>query len=239
MIIAILTGALEVPKWFVLLNPVGALPILLIARKLNIKVGGAMGIGFTFYGIVLIVAGVAALMRAHNASIIIRKDVTCVIIHNMKGVNMYLVFSILGLIGGLLCCVGDVLFDLKGKGNEKLGTSKNIDSNWVKMADWRFGLSIAFALVGDAMVGLGFYSIGMQIAETHSLLGYLTIGFGYFGSMAGIFIHSFVCIQALIYKGALINGRLQIADDILEKLPEIILIIGAQKDAVKIEHTVG
>ena len=60
---------------------------------------------------------------------------------------MYLVFSILGLIGGLLCCVGDVLFDLKGKGNEKLGTSKNIDSNWVKMADWRFGLSM-FGLIG-------------------------------------------------------------------------------------------
>ena len=58
MIIAILTNALEVPKWFVLLNPVGALPGLLIARKLNIKVGGVMGIGFTFYGIVLIVAGV-------------------------------------------------------------------------------------------------------------------------------------------------------------------------------------
>ena len=125
---------------------------------------------------------------------------------------MYLIFSILGLLGGLLCCVGDVLFDLKGKGNEKLGTSKNIDSNWTKMADRRF------ALVGDALVGLGFYSIGMQIYETHSLLGYLTIGFGYFGSMAGIFIHSFVCIQALIYKGALIHGDLQIADDILEKL---------------------
>ena len=33
---------------------------------------------------------------------------------------MYLVFSILGMLGGLLCCVGDVLFDLKGKGNEKV-----------------------------------------------------------------------------------------------------------------------
>ena len=131
---------------------------------------------------------------------------------------MYLVFSILGLIGGLLCCVGDVLFDLKGKGNQKLGTSKNIDSNWLKMADWRFGLSIALALVGDAFVGLGFYSIGMQIAETHPILGYLTLGCGYFGSIAGIFIHSFVCIQALIYKGAMIHGDLQIADDILEKL---------------------
>jgi hypothetical protein len=131
---------------------------------------------------------------------------------------MYLLFSVFGLIGGLLCCVGDILFDLKGKGNQKLGTSKNIDSNWVNMADWRFGLSIALAMIGDAFVGLGFYSIGMQIAETHPLIGYLTIGFGYFGTIAGVFIHGFLCIQALIYKGAMIHGNLQIADDILEKI---------------------
>lgn len=131
---------------------------------------------------------------------------------------MYLLFSVLGLIGGLLCCAGDILFDLKGKGNQKLGTSKNIDSNWVKMADWRFGLSIALAMIGDALIGLGFYSIGMQIAVTHPIIGYLTLGFGYFGSIAGVFIHAFLCIQALIYKGALIHGDLQIADDILEKI---------------------
>ena len=131
---------------------------------------------------------------------------------------MYLLFSVLGLIGGLLCCAGDILFDLKGRGNQKLGTSKNIDSNWTKMADWRFGLSIALATIGDALIGLGFYSIGMQIAETHPIIGYLTIGFGYFGSIAGIFIHAFLCIQALIYKGALLHGDLQIADDILEKI---------------------
>ena len=131
---------------------------------------------------------------------------------------MYLLFSVLGLIGGLLCCAGDILFDLKGKGNQKLGTSKNIDSNWVKMADWRFDLSIALAMIGDALIGLGFYSIGMQIAVTHPIIGYLTLGFGYFGSIAGVFIHAFLCIQALIYKGALLHGDLQIADDILEKI---------------------
>mgnify|MGYP004494137187 FL=1 len=42
---------------------------------------------------------------------------------------MNLIFSIMGLVGGILCCIGDLFFDLKGKGNEKLGTSKNIDSN--------------------------------------------------------------------------------------------------------------
>ena len=61
-----------------------------------------------------------------------------------------LLFSILGLCGGLLCCVGDILFDLKGAGNEKLGTSKNIDSNWMRMSEWRFGASILCAFFGDA-----------------------------------------------------------------------------------------
>ena len=132
--------------------------------------------------------------------------------------KMYFVFSCLGFIGGLLCCAGDIFFDLKGRGNEKLGTSKNIDSNWIKMADWRFGLSISLALVGDSLVCLGFYSLGMQIAATHTVLGYLTLGFGYFGSFAGILIHTMCCIQALIYKGAMKRGSLEIADDILEKI---------------------
>ena len=57
-VIAILTNALDVPKWFVLFNPVGALPILLIARRLNLRIGGAMGIGFALLGIVLTVAGI-------------------------------------------------------------------------------------------------------------------------------------------------------------------------------------
>ncbi|MCR5201467.1 MAG: hypothetical protein K6D02_00040 [Lachnospiraceae bacterium] len=86
------------------------------------------------------------------------------------------------------------------------------------MSDWRFGVSIALALIGDTLVGVGMYSLGMQISKTHPVLGYLTIGFSSFGVVAGGFIHSFLCVQALIYKGALINGSLQIADDILEKI---------------------
>ena len=29
--------------------------------------------------------------------------------------KMYFVFSCLGFIGGLLCCTGDIFFDLKGR----------------------------------------------------------------------------------------------------------------------------
>ena len=64
-------------------------------------------------------------------------------------------FSIMGLVGGLLCCIGDVLFDLKGQGNEKLRTSKNIDSNWSKIAEWRFCLSILCVMFVDLNDSLG------------------------------------------------------------------------------------
>ena len=56
VVTAILTNALDVPVWCVLLNPVGALPLLLIARKLHLKIGGALGIGCALLGIVLIAA---------------------------------------------------------------------------------------------------------------------------------------------------------------------------------------
>ena len=55
---------------------------------------------------------------------------------------MNLIFSIMGLVGGLLCCAGDLLFDLKGKGNKKLGTSKNIERSckvWCCINACQFG----------------------------------------------------------------------------------------------------
>ena len=57
MVTAILTGALAVSKVFVLFNPVGALLFQWIQRRLNLKIGGAMGIGFSLYAIILIAAG--------------------------------------------------------------------------------------------------------------------------------------------------------------------------------------
>ena len=41
---------------------------------------------------------------------------------------MEFIFGVLGIIGGLLCAVGDVLFDYKGRGSVKLGKHKYIES---------------------------------------------------------------------------------------------------------------
>lgn len=131
---------------------------------------------------------------------------------------MNLLFSILGLVGGLLCCVGDIFLDLKGSDNQKLGTSKNIDSNWLKMAEWRFGVSIIFAMLGVIGVGLGFYSIANQIYASHSVLAVILAFTGYSGVIGGIFVHSSLCIQAVIYKRIMSGGEknFELADHTLE-----------------------
>lgn len=131
---------------------------------------------------------------------------------------MNLIFSIMGLIGGLLCCVGDLLFDLKGKGNKKLGTSKNIDSNWSEMSEWRFGLSIIFAMFGVILLGFGFYAIANIIRENNVILSNLILITGFIGCVGGLFIHSMLCIQAVIYKRITDNGKtnFELADNTLE-----------------------
>lgn len=81
-----------------------------------------------------------------------------------------MIFSILGLTGGVLCAIGDILFDLKGKGNKKPGTSGNIDSSWEHMSYWRFGASILTAFAGDMLLGFGFLSLVNQIRPTNAVL---------------------------------------------------------------------
>lgn len=127
-----------------------------------------------------------------------------------------MVLSILGLIGGLLCCVGDILFDFKGKDNQKLGSSGNIDSNWLNMAYWRFGASILFAMAGDALVGLGIFSLADQIRESNSILALVMALCGYVGVIGGFFVHTCVCIQPIIYKKIMEEDNFGLADKTLE-----------------------
>ena len=131
---------------------------------------------------------------------------------------MNLILSIMALVGGLLCCVGDILFDLKGRGNKKLGTSKNIDSNWSKMSEVRFKLSIICAMFGVILLGFGFYAIADMVRENNVILSNLILITGFIGCVGGLFIHSLLCIQAVIYKRITDNGKtnFEIADNTLE-----------------------
>lgn len=135
--------------------------------------------------------------------------------------NMF--FSVLGLLGGILCAVGDILFDLKGKGNQKLGTSGNIDSNWVHMPYWRFGASILVAFLGDALIGFGFYSLVCQMGSINTVLTAVTGLCGYVSVIAGFFVHTVLCLQPIIYKKIMETDQFQLADDTLEAYYKAVL----------------
>ncbi len=55
--IAILTDALEVSKWCLLLNPIVAVIVLMALKKCKVKVIGALGVGYTLLSVLLIIAG--------------------------------------------------------------------------------------------------------------------------------------------------------------------------------------
>jgi len=56
--IGILTGALSVSKWCLLLNPVVSLIVLMILKKFKVKIIGPLGTGFILFAILLIIAGI-------------------------------------------------------------------------------------------------------------------------------------------------------------------------------------
>ncbi len=117
-----------------------------------------------------------------------------------------LIYSILGLIGGVICAIGDILLDLKGKDNIKVKNSLIIESNWTKMANWRFKLSIVFGFVGSFMYSLGIYSLGRQLLLVDEKLSEAMIIFSILTAMSGFFIHSLICICPIIYK-AVLKGK--------------------------------
>jgi len=111
---------------------------------------------------------------------------------------MNLLFGMLGMAGGILCAIGDMLFDLKGNNSIKLGKYKFIESNWNDMPTWRFRSSILLAAVGVPLYVLGFVSMARQISSEP-----FAIAFGVtscVGALGGIMIHTMCCINPILYK---------------------------------------
>lgn len=111
--------------------------------------------------------------------------------------NIDLIYSIAGVIGGLIMCISDILLDLKGKDNKKIG---HIDSNWKKMSTWRFHWSIILSAIGVPMAGLGFYSLSHQIEKFNLILSFVFKVLGHIGSVGGFFVHTALCYAPCIYK---------------------------------------
>jgi len=111
--------------------------------------------------------------------------------------DLNLLLSTFGVVGGLIMCISDMLLDLKGKDNKEVN---NINSSWKKMAIWRFHWSIILSTIGVPMAGLGLFSLSYQIADISLTLSLLFKILGFIGSVGGVFVHSVLCFAPCIYK---------------------------------------
>jgi hypothetical protein len=117
-----------------------------------------------------------------------------------------LLFGIFGITGGLLCAIGDILFDLKGKNNVKSGPAKIIDSNWQIMPEWRFTASILVAALGVALFLLGFLGMANQLALCNKTVAMVFLVFSVIGASGGLFIHASICLIPIISKTLIKSG---------------------------------
>nr|WP_297708549.1 DUF6796 family protein [uncultured Butyrivibrio sp.] len=104
------------------------------------------------------------------------------------------VLGIIGISGGILCAIADLLLDIKGPDNKKLGKMGVIDSAWERMAHFRFVLSGILAMFAVPMYSCGFISL-MQMDENHAISAVILRIIFLCGAMGGFMIHIFLCLQ--------------------------------------------
>jgi len=138
--------------------------------------------------------------------------------------NTDFVLGVIGLAGGLLCAVADILLDLKGPGNVKIGKHKLIDSNWTKMSVRRFSWSVAVAAVAVPMYYMGIVAMKNQLAAANSLLVNIFWIAGTAGAIGGLFIHATLCYCPLIYKRLAKENQAELAEQIIESLYGVVKI---------------
>jgi hypothetical protein len=134
-------------------------------------------------------------------------------------------YGIFGIIGGLLCAIADILFDLKGKNNVKSGPAKIIDSNWQIMSEWRFNISILIAAIGVPLFLLSFLGMANQLAQSNKTVAMTFLVFSVIGASGGLFIHASACLLPIISKTLSKSG---VNKEIVEN------VIGKFYNAVKI-----
>lgn len=131
---------------------------------------------------------------------------------------MIRLLAIIGIIGGLLCAVADLLLDLKGSDNRKLGKKGVIDSKWAVMPHGRFVWSGNLAMFAVPMYSCGFIALMMQLHKTRPELSVgLTVVF-LCGAMGGFMIHTFLCMMPTIYQKITAKYEMELAETVIDSV---------------------
>ena len=131
---------------------------------------------------------------------------------------MIIILGIIGIIGGLLCAMADLLLDLKGPKNRKLGKMGIIDSEWEKMAHWRFVWSDIIAMPAVPMYSCGFIALMMILHKQYPMMATVLSIIFLIGAMGGFMIHTFLCLQPTIYRKIIEKAGQDLAVDVIQSI---------------------
>lgn len=126
------------------------------------------------------------------------------------------ILAVIGIIGGLLCAVADLLLDIKGADNKKLGKAKIMDSKWSEMGHARFVWSGILAMFAVPMYSCGFIALMTELSKTNVTLATgLTVVF-LCGAMGGFMIHTFLCLMPTLYQKIMEKDDFALAENVIE-----------------------
>lgn len=134
------------------------------------------------------------------------------------------VMAWIGIFGGLLCACADLLLDLKGAGNVKLGKMKVIDSKWGEMAHWRFVLSIIIAMFAVPMYTFGFWALMDRLGSEYPLFVIVMKIIFTCGAMGGFMIHTFLCAMPTIYRDITGEDKFELAEKVISDFFRVIYV---------------
>ena len=132
------------------------------------------------------------------------------------GVTMYEAFAITGIVGSIICAVGDYfLYRCQGTDSVRIGEAKKIESNWEKAPTSDFIISGVLASISIPLYYLGFVAFSHQIAIQNRAMGIAYFIVLSIGAMGGVAFHLNACFMPLIYKSIMKNnGSLKMVEDV-------------------------
>ena len=137
-------------------------------------------------------------------------------VHKMTDTARF-VLGIIGISGGILCAIADLLLDIKGPDNKKLGKMGVIDSAWERMAHFRFVLSGILAMFAVPMYSCGFISL-MQLDGNYAISAMILRIIFLCGAMGGFMIHIFLCLQPTIYQIIMKKNDQELAEEVINSI---------------------
>lgn len=129
---------------------------------------------------------------------------------------MVVILAIIGILGGLLCAVADLLLDIKGADNKKLGKMKIVDSKWTEMKQSRFVWSVILAMFAVPMYTCGFVALMLQLYSENKLIAIGLTTVFLCGAMGGFMIHTYLCLMPTIYRKIAEKQDAELGQDVVE-----------------------